>query len=130
MFHTFANKEKRIAYRGSAFLELQYCKLKNGTPEKTIVSVSSMRHWQNDSLYVYMDDIGIFLQYYGAIFAGGLYNNMQHGKVDMYGINYYTTSQIDEYIRIIESSKPLEYSILLNWLNKASEYNGVYILGI
>lgn len=130
MFHKFANQGERRSYGGSGFLELQYCKMENGTSEKKIVSVNSIHHWQDDSLYVFADDIEQFLQDYIDIFADGLYNNMQHGKVDVYGINYYTSSQINEYIRKIESNKPFEYSVLLNWLSRAPEYNGINILGI
>jgi hypothetical protein len=130
MFHSFENQAERRAYGGSAFIEFQYCKVKNGTPEKKIVSVNSVRHWQDDSLYVYIDDIENFLHYYGPFFINGLYNNMQHGEIDMYGINYYTPSQVIESIYAIESIKPPEYSMVLNWLKNASKYNGIYILGI
>lgn len=69
MFHKFANQGERRSYGGSGFLELQYCKMENGTSEKKIVSVNSIHHWQDDSLYVFADDIEQFLQDYIDIFA-------------------------------------------------------------
>ena len=33
-------------------------------------------------------------------------------------------------IKIIEEKKPKEYQVVLEWLNKAKEFNGVYILGV
>lgn len=130
MFHSFENQAERRAYGGSAFMELQYCKIQNGTPEKKIASVNSVLHWQDNSLYVYIDDIEEFLQDYGPIFINGLYKNIQHGEIDMYGINFYTSSQIIEAINAIESRNPPESSMLINWLKNASQYNGIYILGI
>lgn len=60
MFHHFIDQEERIAYGGSAFLELQYCQMKFGTSIKKIVAVRSISHWQTDSLYVYLDDLDDF----------------------------------------------------------------------
>ncbi len=116
MFHLFENQEKRKLYGGCAFMELQYCKANDGTTDKRIVCADSISHWKDDSLYIFEDDIEKFMK--------------QQGEIDEYGINYYTPLQVLEVINDIESSKPIEYSKLLDWLKKAAEYNGIYILGI
>ncbi|WP_310601983.1 hypothetical protein [Anaerosporobacter sp.] len=130
MFHRFNNQEERSAYGGSAFLELQYCKMKPDTSVKKIVAVSSVSPWQNDSIYVYMTDMADFYSNYCDIFVDGLYNNMKKGKIDVFGINYYSPTQTATIISAIESKKPKEYAVLLEWLRNASQYNGVYIWGI
>ncbi|NMP37231.1 MAG: hypothetical protein GX051_03780 [Clostridiales bacterium] len=130
MFHSFKNQEERRAFGGSAFIELQYCKMNIGAPEKKIISVNSLNHWQDDSLYVFIDDIDDFYNNYSSIFTDGLYNNMQHGEIDVFAVNYYTPLQITEIIKNIESTHPADYSVLLNWLKCSIAYNGVYILGI
>jgi len=130
MFHVFNNQNERREYGGSAFIELQYCKMKTGTPEKTIVSVDSINHWQDDSLYIHMDDIDDFLKNYSGIFENGLYNNLKRGKIDPFGINYYTPEQVLEILSAVEAEKPVDHALLTDWLKKASLYNGVYILGI
>lgn len=130
MFHLFENHEERKLYGGCAFMELQYCKANDGTTDKRIVCADSISHWKDDSLYIFEDDIEKFMKNYSSVFINGLHNNMQQGEIDEYGINYYTPLQVLEVINDIESSKPIEYSKLLDWLKKAAEYNGIYILGI
>lgn len=130
LFHSFNNQDERRAFGGSDFLELQFCKLKKGTNIKSIVSTKNIIDWCNDSLYVYGDDTEVFYKYYKDVFKNGVYNNLKSGDIDFFGINYYSTDQVNEMIRIIEEKKPEEYTVLLLWLNKAKEFNGVYILGV
>lgn len=130
MFHSFENQAERQAYGGSAFLELQYCKMENGTAEKKLVSVRSLRHWQDDSLYLHADDLAAFLQSYRSVFSNGLYGNMAHGEIDAYGINYYSPAQVTGIMRTIEALRPIGYRTLFDWLRNASQYNGIYILGL
>lgn len=130
MFHSFANQNERRRFGGSAFLELQYCKLNKGTSLDIVVSVNSINHWQDDSIYVFEEDFSDFLINYGDIFDNGLYNNMNRGKIDFYGINYYSPLQIIEIINDIEEKKTVDYAMILNWLKEAKQYNGIYILGI
>lgn len=127
MFKHFNNQEERRAYGGSAFFELQYCKMEPDTSAKEIVDAS---YWQDDSLYVYMDDMDCFYSQYSDIFVDGLYYNMNRGRIDVHGINYYSPAQISEIIHAIDVKKPKEYALLLEWLKNASQYNGFYILGI
>ncbi len=130
LFHSFNNQDERRAFGGSDFLELQFCKIKKGTNIKSIVSTRNIIDWCNDSLYVYGDDTDVFYKHYKDVFKNGVYNNLKSGDIDFFGINYYSADQVNEMIKIIEENKPEEYTVLLSWLNKAKEFNGVYILGV
>jgi len=130
MFHIFENNQDRRQFGGSAFIEIQYCRLSSNTKLKKIVSVNSIRNWVEDSLYIFVDDIDSFIASYGSIFNMGTYNNVKKGFVDVYGINYYTVEDVKNLIDRITKEKPIDYQILLEWLSKAYLYNGVYILGI
>ena len=130
LFHSFNNQDERRAFGGSDFLELQFCKIKKVTNIKSIVSTRNIIDWCNDSLYVYGDDTDVFYKHYKDVFKNGVYNNLKSGDIDFFGINYYSADQVNEMIKIIEENKPEEYTVLLSWLNKAKEFNGVYILGV
>lgn len=130
MFHHFESKEARRAFGGSAFIEIQYCNLKQNTPIKKIVSLRAIDNWKNDSLYIYIDDIDDFYSNYKDIFCDGAYNNLKNGDIDLFGINYYSPKQIIEIIDKIEKQKPSDYAVLLEWLKKGINRNGIYILGI
>ena len=130
MFHTFKSKQDRRAFGGSVFIEIQYCKLKQNTRIKKIVSVRAINYWQDDSLYIYVDDIDKFYSNYKDIFNNGVYNNLGKGEIDLFGINYYSSQQLIEIIDKIEKQKPLDYAVLLEWLKQGMNYNGFYILGI
>ena len=92
------------------------------------MAVNSIKNWQNDSLYI--NDEGTFYQEYSNIFTCGIYNNLKSGIVDIFGINYYEPSLVDSIITKLHKNKPIDYMILVEWLTKAKEYNGFYILGI
>lgn len=128
LFYTFRSQEERRNYGGSAFIEIQFCRLPIGTSPKRIVSIGSIHNWENDSLYV--DCEYEFDNEYSSIFDCGIYHNMKTGPVDLYGINYYPTSTIEPIIERLNMEKPRDYEILLCWLDKAKHYNGFYILGI
>lgn len=128
LFHIFNSQEERRNFGGSAFIEMQFCKLPSGTKAKKLVSPSSINHWQNDSLYI--DDENVFYQEYSHIFNCGIYNNLKSGTVDIYGINYYAPSLTDSIIERLHKDKPADYEALIEWLNKSKKYNGFYILGI
>ena len=127
LFYSFENQQQRREEGGSAFIEFQFCHLFT-KDVKEIVSVDSIQNWKDDSLYV--KDENTFYQQYSHIFDCGTYNNMQQGTVDVYGINYYSPSDTDSIVSKINRQKPQEYEILLEWLEKAKNYNGFYILGI
>ena len=128
LFHSFNNQDERRAFGGSDFLELQYCQHKSGTSIKKIVN--KIENWRNDSLYVSGDDMDIFYECYKDVFKNGTYNNLKSGDIDFFGINYYSYEQVEEMIKVIEETKPEDHKIILEWLVKAKEFNGVYILGV
>ena len=126
LFHIFNSQQERREYGGSCFIEFQFCRLPMETPIKELVN--SDVHWQNDSLYV--DDENRFYTEYSKIFDCGIYNNLSSGTVDIYGLNYYSPNVTESIIEKLNDTKPLDYEVLLDWLNKSKEYNGFYILGI
>lgn len=130
LFHTFSSQEERKQFGGSYFIELQYCGLKHGTEIEKIVSVHAIEHWKNDSLYIYGDDDNAFITHYGKIFTGGTYSNRKNGIVDLYGINYYSQEQACLIMEKVREMKPLDYQVLVKWLEKSKEYIGFYVLGI
>lgn len=130
LFHTFSSQEARRAFGGSDFLEIQFCRMPRETKAERLTAVDSIRHWQNDSLYVSGDDDNAFLQEYGGILTGGIYNNLETGAMDPFGINYYCPEFIDPMIAKLLDRKPTDYERLVEWLNAAKQYNGFYILGV
>lgn len=128
LFHTFNSQEKRRNYGGSAFMQIQFCKLPAGTTLKELVAVDSMNFWQNDSLYV--DDENAFYREYSHIFDCGTYNNLKSGTVDIYGINYYAPFLTDSIIERLRKDKPADCEVLIEWLIMSKKYNGFYILGL
>jgi hypothetical protein len=127
LFYIFHNQTKRQDLGGSAFIEIQFCRLPERSSIKSIVDVSSIKHWQNDSLYVSNENA--FYREYGHIFDCGTYNDLKTGPVDLYGINYYPASLTDTVIERIREAKPADYIVLVDWLERAKAYNGFYILG-
>lgn len=130
LFHTFSSQDERRQLGGSDFIEFQYCRLKKGTEIRKIVSVNSIENWKNNSLYIFGDDINVFLSSYGDFFNSGIYNNGKSGPMDLCGINYYSQGQISFMIKALKERQPQDYRILLQWLENANKYNGFYILGI
>jgi len=129
-FYYFTTQEERRSFGGSCFVEIQFCRIKPTAKVKQIVAVSSIEHWQNDSLYVYEDDINSFYDEYSDIFDCGTYNNLHSGKIDVHGINYYQADLINVIITKIQAAKASDCETIIAWLNKAKGYNGFYILGI
>ena len=128
LFHSFNTQDERRAFGGSDFLELQFCQHKSGTSIKRIVN--KFENWRNDSLYISGDYMDAFYKCYKDVFKNGTYNNLKSGDIDFFGINYYSPEQVEEMIKTIEEKKPKDYIIVLEWLNKAKEFNGIYILGV
>ena len=118
LFHVFNSQEERRAYGGSAFIEIQFCKVPAKRKVNARVALRSIHHWQNDSLYV--DNEDLFYKEYHSIF----------NALDIFGMNYYGPESINPVIEKINTTKPMEYEVLVEWLNKAKEYNGFYILGV
>ena len=130
LFHSFPSQEVRRKFGGSYFMELQYCRLAQGTGTGRIVSVDAVEHWKDDSLYIYGDDEDRFISHYGGIFTGGLYNNGESGAVDTCGINYYPRERALLVAKAVKEAKPPDAQALLEWLEKGQDYNGFYVLGL
>lgn len=130
LFHTFSSQEERRTFGSSDFFELQFCRMPQKTEVEIIVAADSISHWLDDSLYVSGEDGSAFIQEYGGIFDCGIYNNLETGTVDLYGINYYGPDFIDTAIVKLLSIRPIDYETLVEWLNTAQKYNGFYILGV
>lgn len=130
MFLSFNTTEERRATGGSAFLEIQYCKIPKDEPLRKIVSVDFIKNWDNSSLYVYDDDIENFYKEYAEILQDGVYNNLCEGRLDTCGINYYDSDRALAIIERLKNIQPTEYDVLLEWLNNGLSQNGFYILGI
>ena len=128
LFLTFNSQDERRKYCTSSLVEIQFCKLPVGTKPKDLVSVSKIKNWQDESLYV--NDENEFFKEYSEIFNCGMYNNLKSGTVDIYGINYYPPSSIDVIIEKLRKKQTLDSEVLIEWLNIAKKYNGFYILGI
>lgn len=128
MFHIFSSQAERREYGGTAFLEMQLCRLPRGTKRAEIMTLENIKFWKDDSLYI--DDENEFYREYGGIFDCGIYNNLERGTVDVYGINYYPPECVETLLTRLAERKPIEYEAVLGWLKEAERYNGFYILGI
>ena len=111
LFHVFISQKERSDYGGTAFVELQFCKLPAGTETGKIAAVDSITNFLDDSLYI--DDENVFYREYKSIFDRGIYNNLKCGVVDTYGINYYAPSLIDPIIEKLREKKPIDYEPLI-----------------
>lgn len=130
MFCSFKNMKENIILSGAPLIELQYCKLNKKSKTKKIVSANKINFLKDDSLYLSIDDTEKFDINYGDIIYGGTYSNLKSGKVDWFGVNYFSLQQLVDIIDKIEEYKPLDYEILLDWLKQGLNYNGFYILGV
>lgn len=130
LFHLFHSQEERREFGGSDFIEIQYCRLPEGTSIHEIVSVDAIKHWKDDSLYICGDDMNLFSQAYRGIITGGVYNNGECGPMDLLGINFYSREQTNEIIERLIEEKPPEYQILCRWLQADEQNLGFYILGV
>ncbi len=130
LFHMFSSQEERRSFGGSCFLELQYCRLPRNTAVETIVSVGSIVNWRDDSLYVHGDDQNLFFAAYRHIFDCGINNNLRSGMIDPWGINYYGPETLDRMISKLNERRSKDDQQLMEWLDTAKDYNGIYILGI
>ncbi len=128
MFLKFSCDEERRAYGGSCFIEIQYCRLPKKCCVKEIVD-AKISHWDYSSLFVFYDGDG-FLENYGDIFKNGVYNNLEEGVIDPFGINYFSPEKVSEIIWRLKEKKPCGFEVLLKWLESGLEHNGIYVLGV
>ena len=128
LFHTFSSQEERRALGGGDFVELACCRLPRGTDLKTILSRYSF--WSNDSLYICGDDMEDFCAAYGKIITGGMYGNLKAGPLDWCGVNCFSPEQASFIMDKIREEKPMDFEPLLSWLERETEFNGFYVLGL
>ena len=129
LFHSFGSQEERKEYGGTAFLELQYCRLPIETPRRKIESVRNPAFFKDDSLYVHESDLNLFLSEYADLFAGGDAPDTVFFGL-LFGVNYYPPEQIDALTERIAAKKPTDGEVLIAWLKGAKETNGFYVLGM
>ena len=132
LFHSFVSQTERREFGGSDFLEFVFCKLDRDTSIEKLVSIDTVAslHWSNSSLYLCGDDWNEFCDAYGEIISNGTYANLEKGYLDLYGINYFSPEQVQLIMKRLQTEKPKDYQILLNWLEQGSRYNGFYVLGL
>ena len=128
LFRKFDSQEERREYGGSAFIEVQFCRMPVGADLKSLVAVDNIINWLDDSLYI--SDENLFYEQYSRIFDCGVYNNLKTGPVDVYGINYYGPELTKVLIERIRELQPEDWKVLIEWLEAAKKYNGFYIMGI
>ena len=129
LFHTFHSQADRRAFGGSDFIEIQYCRLPEGTSLQDIVSIDAIENWKNDSLYIFGDDMNLFNQHY-AIITDGVYCNGNRGPMDLCGINFYSRAQTKAIMERLAEEKPPEYQVLCQWLQAGQQCLGFYVLGV
>ena len=128
LFHSFKTQEERRAFGGSAFIELQHCRVKPETPLSVILSTADF--WKTDSLYVYLDDSEIFYEAYASVFGNGIYQNEKEGPLDVCGLNYYPADRKKAMIEALQEKKPIDCERLTEWLTSGESSFGFYLLGL
>ena len=78
---------------------------RKGTSSGKVVSIDAIKHWKDDSLYIFGDDLDLFYQNYGDIITGGVYNNGERGPMDLCGINFYSREQTNEIMETTRGRK-------------------------
>ena len=128
LFYTLAQLNSRNDTSGM-YVELQFCNLPLGTGLENIVDPGNISNRSRTSLYVLDEDL--FFNEYKDVFDCGIRNNLRCGTVDLCGINYYEPCRFPYLLKKINAQKPLDFLILLSWLEKAEKkHNGFYILGL
>lgn len=120
----FLKNEERKAIGGTCFHELQYCV--KDLPIKELLHWKNVSNWASDSLYI--EAIGIddevFYDRYNKIFS-------QFGKVDYFGINYYSREQTKKILCDLQNQELPDVKNLIYWLETCvKSFNGFYFLGV
>lgn len=120
----FLTDEKRKAIGGTGFHEIQFCT--KDLPVEKLVQLKNIRDWASDSLYLdaMTADDDLFYKNYNNIFG-------QFGKLDYFGINYFTKEQTQKILSDVQGSDLPGKNALVAWLEVCIEnYNGFYFLGV
>ena len=115
----FITAEEREG-QGTGFIELQYCKKK--MPRK--IALNLIKNWKKDSLYIGVESLNIFTDQYFDIFSAV-------NKIDLYSPEYFTNKQVKQLRELLLERKPLDYKILIKWLDICIEKGySMYFLGV
>lgn len=109
--------------QGTAFIELQYCK--HNLPR--LIALKKIRNWKNDSLYIDVPfALSIFLDQYFDIFK-----SVNKNLEDVYSPEYFTLKQVIELRERLLELKPIDYRILVQWLDVCIDKGySMYFLGV
>ena len=106
--------------QGTGFIELQYCKRKMHKK----IALSFIKNWKKDSLYICVESLNIFTDQYFDIFSAV-------NKIDLFSPEYFTLEQVKQLRELILEKKPLDYKIIINWLDICIEKGySMYFLGV
>ena len=112
---------------GSGYFEFQF--YKKDLPAKKAAK-DYHRHWLADSLYVHIDHQSVFLRNYLPYLQK---TTAPDGSCEFcyFAPNYYTKEQAAKMVEQIRADRPLEWEVLLPWLERAaSEYYGFFVMGV
>lgn len=108
----------------TGFIELQYCKRK--MPRKIALMFNNIKHWNKESLYIGVESFSIFLDQYLDMFK-----SVNKHLLDIYSFEYFTLDQVKQLRSILLERKPIEYKIIVSWLDKSIEKGySMYFLGV
>ncbi|HHW68852.1 MAG TPA: hypothetical protein GX747_00740, partial [Tenericutes bacterium] len=100
------------------------------TKLKKKLSIRHAKYWENDSLYIHLDNIDLFVEYYGKILNDCTYDNPEKRLFDISGYHYYNEKDVEKIINKIIEEKLKDYDKFLKWLEVSKSYNGFYFVGI
>lgn len=112
--------------KGSGYIEFQL--IESNKPNFNKIEFS-----KKSSLFVDVisdESMDEFLVNYGDVFDNGLHPNNTK-SLDLFGINYYSLTDLETIIKKIEGNRPKDYETILEWLHMVQRnYKGFYILGV
>lgn len=115
--------------QGTCYLEFQICKTDKPLTDGK-ANCDKIKHWQDDSIYMYWDDFAEFYELYGDLFGCAVFPNGGRG-CDSCGVNYYGKSETEMIAEKLAPRIESDYAELILWLNAARETGrGFYILGV
>ena len=113
---------KEIEGKGTGFIELQYCK--RNLPR--LIALNKINHWEKESLYIDVPcALSIFLDQYFDIFKS------VNKNLDVFSPEYFTLKQVRELRERLLELKPIDYRILVQWLDVCIDKGySMYFLGV
>ena len=88
------------------------------------IALNFIKNWKKDSLYIGIESLDIFSIQYFDIFC-------DINEIDLYSPEYFTTKQVKKLREMILERKPLDYKIIVDWLDICIEKGySMYFLGV